>query len=166
MAWASPKRSIEYNDSEKYDRAVGVERNAPDYPPGMCFGIPMADLEKAGAEGGDPDDTMHFAAMGEVTNTMRDREGCRIEVELTQFAGEDGKFFELSRPCHICFCGPELEKLEMSDNAERGDMVHLIGTARLESVSDNEFMGKMASLQITELSYEDESAESRGGEDA
>ena len=82
---------------------------------------------------------------------------------VCDFVSEDGKFFDLSGPACICFTGAELAKVELSDNAERGDMIHLIGTARLESRSDNEFGGKSACLQVLELSYEDESAESRAG---
>ncbi len=162
-------RSVEYDDSEKYDRARAMVAGPmsvepPDYPPGLCFSMTMGDLEKAGGEGGMPDETMRFSAMGEVTNTFVGREDCRIEVELTQFAGDDGKFFELSQPACICFTAAELEKVDMSNDAERGDMLHIIGTARLESKTDSEFMGQMACLQITELNYvEDESEESREG---
>lgn len=158
-------RSLAYTDDELYDRAKGMpsDYTPPEYPGGMCFCIPKDDLEKAGGADAAPNQTMRFSAIGEVTNTFQGREDCRIEVELTQFAGEDGKFFELSSPAHICFCGPELEKVEMSDNAERGDMVHLIGTVRVESLSDNEYGGPTVSLQIIELKYEDASAQSREG---
>lgn len=159
-------KSVAYDDEELYDRSRGMppDYEPPEYPCGLCFSVSKADLAKAGGDGGEPGATMRFSAMGEVTNTFQGIKECRIEVELSQFAGEDGKFFELEHPAHICFQGPELEKVEMSDNAERGDMVHLIGTARLESISDQEYAdGPMASLQITELTYEDESAESRAG---
>jgi hypothetical protein len=159
-------KSLAYDDEELWDHSKGVPDNyePPEYPPGMCFCISKADLEKAGGNDAAPNQTMRFSAMGEVTSTFVGREDCRIEVELSQFAGEDGKFFDLSMPVHICFQSPELAKVEMSDNAETGDMVHLIGEARVESVSDSQFSeGPMVSLQITQMNYEDESEESREG---
>ena len=165
MSWAKEPRSLELNDEEKYDLMVGSMGPAmpepPDYPSNLQFQISKEDLATAGAEGGDVDDVMHFAAMGEVTSTFHGRDNCRIELEVTQFAGEDGKFFDLSQPVHLCLCGPELEKIALSDDAERGDMIHLIGKARLESRSNSEYGGDMASLQIIALTYEDESDESR-----
>lgn len=165
MAWSNEPQDLEYSDDEKYDRMRGMPDGyePPDYPQNLCFQISKEDLAKAGAEGGNIDDEMHFAAMGEVTSTFKGREDCRIELEITEFAGQDGKFFDLSQPMHICLCGQELEKIELSDNAERGDLIHLIGKARLESMSSNEYAGDMACLQITALTYEDESAESREG---
>lgn len=158
-------KSVAHDDEEMYDLAKGMPDSyePPEYPGGLCFCVSQEDLAKAGAEEGEPGDTMQFSAMGEVTNTFRGREQCRIEVELTEFAGEDGKFFDLSTPAHLCFTGPELEKVEMSDNAERGDMVHIIGEARLEHLTDSEFGGQMAGLQIIRMTYEDESSESRAG---
>lgn len=162
MGWAGLK-SVEYSDEEKYDRMAGPSMEPPDYPPGLCFMICKDDLVKAGAEGGEPNDTMRFSAMGEVTSVFQGREDCRIEVSLNEFAGEDGKFFDLACPACICLCGPELEKIELSGNAERGDMIHVIGTARLESMSSTEWGGDMATLQVVEMTYEDESEESREG---
>jgi hypothetical protein len=158
-------KSMAHDDEQLYDLAKGMpaDYEPPEYPTGLQFSVTKEDLEKAGGEGGEPNATMRFSAMGKVTSTFKDRENCRIEVELTEFAGEDGKFFELSRTTTICFQGPELEKVELSDNAERGDMIHLIGTARVESVASHEAFGDMATLQVTELNYEDESAESREG---
>lgn len=158
-------RSVKYDDEEQYDRSRNMpsDYEPPEYPCGLCFCITKADLEKAGGEGAEPDKTMHFSVMGEVTSTFLGREYCRIEVQLNQFAGDDGKFFGLETPACICFQGPELEKIELSDNAERGDMIHLIGEARIESVSDTEYGGAMVQLQITALNYEDESNEARKG---
>jgi hypothetical protein len=56
---------------------------------------------------------MRFAAMGEVTSVFKGMKDCRIEIELQQFAGEDGKFFDLSEPCSICFTNAELEKMDL-----------------------------------------------------
>lgn len=158
-------KSVAHNDEDMYDLSKGMPKDydPPEYPSGLSFCVSKEDLERADADGGEPGATMRFSAMGEVTSCFKGMDSCRIEVTLNQFAGEDGKFFELSQPACICFNGPELEKVELSDNAERGDMIHLIGTARLESTSSTEYMGDMACLQILELSYEDESHESREG---
>jgi hypothetical protein len=156
-------KSIEYDDDELYDReqaAKGMEGNVSSYPLGMQFRLCQTDLEKLEAEGSKPGATLRFAAMGEVTSVFRNKDGCRIELEISEFAGTDGKFFDLDEPTHICMCGPELEKIELEDDCERGDMIHLIGEARLESTADSEFMPG-ANFQITALTFEDESEESR-----
>lgn len=167
MAFKTALRSVGFDDEEKYDLAkkatLGADYEPPDYPSGLCFCISCGDLEKAEAVGGDPGDTMAFSAMGAVTNTYHDVDDCRIELELTEFAGDDGKFFELSMPAHICLTRAELEKIDLSSDAERDDTLHLIGTARLESKSSSEYGGEMCRLQITELNCEDESEESREG---
>ncbi len=166
MAWSNEPQSLEYNDEERYDRERGMpdDYESPEYPGNMCFSITMEDLEKAGCVNGDPDDEMMFSAMGTVTSTFHGRESCRIELEVAQFAGEDGKFFDLSQPVHLCLCESELEKISLDDGAERGDTIHLIGRARLENKSSSEYGGDMACLQITHLTYEEnESAESREG---
>jgi hypothetical protein len=158
-------KSTAYNDEEMYDmsRGMGPNYEPPEYPCGLCFCISKDDLEKAGGEGAEPNATMRFSAMGEVTSTFLGREDCRIEVQLSEFAGDDGKFFDLETPACICFTGPELEKVELSNNAEMGDLIHLIGEARVESISENEFSGGMVQLQVTALDYEDETAEARAG---
>ena len=117
---------LRYDDEELYDRSKGMppDYEPPEYPGGMCFCISKDDLEKAGGGDIEPNATMPFSAMGEVTSTFQGRDNCRIEVEINEFAGADGKFFDLSSPACICFQGPELEKVELSGNAERGDMVH------------------------------------------
>lgn len=149
------------SDDDRYDiEAQGVD--APDYPPTLCFCIDEKDLEQAGAAGGDIHDTMRFSAMGEVQSVNIRADWTRIELKLCEFAGEDGKFFGLTTPAHICLCDQELEKLDLDADCELGDMLHLIGTARLEGVSRSEF-AKQATLQIVELTVEDESQESREG---
>lgn len=153
-------RSMEYDDAEKYDRMT-PDVDGPDYPPGLCFSLREDDLEACGAEDGEPGDTMRFAAMGEVTSVFKGLKDTRIELQLGEFAGADGKFVELTEPAYICLCGPELEKMDLDANCERGDMIHLIGTARLESTSSTEFGGERCCLQIVELTFEDESEESR-----
>ena len=90
-------------------------------------------------------------------------DNCRIELQIGEFAGEDGKFFDLSSPCYICLCAPDLEKMEIEASCERGDTIHLIGTARMESSSSTEHGGDMVCLQVIEMDCEDESEESREG---
>lgn len=159
-------RKMAYNDYERYQRSGhgASDPEPPEFPPNLQFSITAEDLEKAGGEDGDIDDVMHFSAMGEVTSIVCIREMTRVELQVGQFAGDDGKFFELSQPAYISLCGPELEKMEMEANCERGDTIHLIGTVRYEGHSDTEYGGDMVTLQITELTAaEDESEESRDG---
>lgn len=164
MGFASLK-SMAHDDESLFDlsKGMGPGYEPPEYPGGLSFSMPMSDLEQAGAGEGKPDDTMRFSAMGEVTSVMNGREDCRVEVRLNKFAGADGKFFDLASAPTICLCDPQLEKMGLEADCERGDMIHLVGTARLESVSDTEWGGEMAVLQITELTFEDESQESREG---
>jgi hypothetical protein len=44
-----------------------------------------------------------------------------------------------------------------------GDLLHLIGMARIEHVSDDGFSGPRTMLQVTYMRVEDESSESREG---
>lgn len=173
MAFRQPLTSMAHNDDQLYDLAQGMPDSytPPDYPSTLCFTVPQAVLEQAGGADGDPDDTMPFSAMGEVTSIFRGRDDCRIELRLTQFAGEDGKFVELddnedmSWMCpSICLCASELERMNLEADCDLGDTLHLIGTVRLESLSNDGFSGEQARLQIVELSFiEDESSESRKG---
>lgn len=158
--------SMAHDDDQLYDMSQGMPEGyePPEYPMGLIFDVKAEDLARCGCEGGEPGDTMDFAAMATVTSIYKDMDGCRIELELTDLAGEDGQFCELSEPGYICLCERCLERLELEADCERGDMIHLIGTARMASRSDTEFGGERCSLQITDLSYlEDESAESREG---
>jgi len=166
-------QDMRHDDETLYDLAKGMPRDwePPEYPQGLSFQISEEDLAKAAAEDGEPGDTMRFSAMGEVTSIFKGIDNCRIELKLTQFAGEDGQFFDLDDggPAawlgapSICLCGPELEKLGLEADCERGDMLHLIGTARLDSSSSTEHGGDMHTLQIVEMTCEDESEESRDG---
>jgi len=134
----------------------------PEYPSGCCFMLCEADLEKAGLNvGGAIHATTRFSLMGEVTSVFEDANDCRVELCVKQFAGEDGKLFDLEMPGYICLRRSELDKLDIDADAERGDTLHLIGTARLESRSDTEYGGKSAALQIIEADVEDESQEAR-----
>jgi hypothetical protein len=155
--------SMALDDDQIYDLCKGTVEGyePPEYPNRLQFSMSAEDFAKADAEGGDPGDTMRFSAMAEVTSVMRGIDDSRIELEISMFAGEDGKFFDLTMPPCICLCGPELEKLGLDDDAERGDLLHLTGMLRMESVSDNEWSGRRVSLQITDLAFvENESDES------
>lgn len=156
--------SLAHDDDQLYDLAKGMGKDyePPEYPSACQFTLSREDLEQAGADMGDPGETMKFSAMGEVTSIHKDMDGCRIELQLGEFAGEDGKFFDLSTPSYICLCGPELEKMDLDSDCERGDTIHLIGMARLERSSSTEFADQVT-LQITDLTFEDESTESRMG---
>lgn len=166
-------RSMAHDDDELYDLAKDMPDGyePPEHPSGLRFTLPKAVLDAAGGSGGKPDDSMRFALMGEVTSVFCGREDSRVELLVTQFAGEDGKFVDIDdedseRPWmapSICLCGPQLEKLDLEADCDLGDLLHLIGTARLESIAKDEFCGERANLQITELTVEDESAESREG---
>lgn len=153
--------SMEYDDEEKLDRLIGPEIEPPDYPDGLRFTMAKGDLGKICAGNCAPGMVLRFAAFGTATSVYRDRESTRIEVSLTEMAGEDGKFVAMEQSPAICLCGPELEKLDLADECERGDTIHLVGTARVENTSSTEFGGDSIGLQITELSVEDESEESR-----
>lgn len=155
-----------HDDETLFDMSKGMpfDWTPPEYPSGLQFCVSKADLAKAGGESIEPDASMRFSAMGVVTSVLNGREDCRVEIELTQFAGEDGQFADLANPAPICLCGPELERMDLEADCECGDTIHLIGTARVEHVSSDEFSGERVMLQITELTYaEDESDESRDG---
>jgi len=156
---------MSYSDDDILDMPA-QDSDAPEYPCGLCFSISEDDLEKAGESEPEIGAKMRFSAMADVTSVMKYPDGERVELRITDFAGEDGKFFELSMPCCICLTDQELEKLCMdadcrpaSDDYE-GDMLHMIGTVRIDGVARSEF-GSSIRLQITEMSVEDESEESR-----
>lgn len=166
-----------HDDEKLYDMTMGMPQSMrdtyepPEYPEGLQFTLPKAVLEEAGGGDGKPDDRMRFSLMGEVTSVMQGREDSRVELKVTQFAGEDGKFIDLDDDDDampwmwpsLCLCGADLEKLGIEADCEGGDLLHVIGTARLESVSDDEFSGPRVRLQIIEARVEDESGESREG---
>jgi hypothetical protein len=161
MAWRNEPASMEYDDDEILDRLM-PDAEPLTHPPGLIITLDCDDLEKAAGASGSPGDILRFSAMGDVASVFRGEDGSRIELELCEFAGEDGKFFDLGRPAYLCLCSSELDKMDLDDDAERGDMIHLIGEARLMSTHDSAF-GRCASLQIERLTYEDESTESREG---
>lgn len=166
-------KSMAHSDEALYDlsKGMGKDYEPPGYPSGLSFSIPQSVLDEAGGEDGNPDDTMQFAVMAEVTSIFRGRDDSRVEMRVTQFAGEDGKFIDVSDDddnmpwmCpSICLQGADLEKLELEADCDLGDTLHLIGTVRLESMSNDGFSGERALLQITHLEVEDESSENREG---
>lgn len=157
-------RDMAYSDDEILDRKYPKEPEPPDYPVGLCFSISEKDLEEAGAPGGDHGDVMNFGLMACVTFVHESEDGCRIELEGGMFAGDDGEFHELETPAHICLTEDELSKLGLDSDCEIGDLIHLIGTARLSSRMRSEF-GNSCTLQITHLACaEDESEEDREAE--
>jgi hypothetical protein len=163
MGFRNEPVDLEYDDDEMLDRAMGQEYEPSSYPANLRFTICEADLEKAGGTGGSIGDTMPFSAMGEVTSVHASTEGNRVELVLKEFAGEDGHFFDLESCGYISLCDFELGKLGLDCDCDVGDTIHLIGEARLESVSRSDY-GELATLQATKLTFEDESDESRDQE--
>ena len=71
---------------------------------------------------------------------------------------------------HISLTEEELEKLDLSDDAEVGDMIHLMAMATITSISKNQTSGGCKcriELAITHLAVEDEDKEDEeeAGED-
>ena len=161
---SAPLKSMEYDDEEKVDRFLGPGVELPDHPPGLCFTMNKDQLEEISEGEAEPDAMLHFAAMGTVLSVTKDRkDGTRIELELAEFAGPDGKFEPLENPPAICLCDGEFDKLDVDDDCKKGDMLHLIGMARVERTNDPQFGEGSATLQITHLAVaENESEESRG----
>lgn len=163
MAWQKPPVSLEYDDDDILDRMVGQDVEPPSFPPNLCFSISEDELEQAAGATGNVGDCMAFAAMAEVSSVHISEAGRRVELTIKQFAGDDGKFFDLKMDGHICFCDYELDKLGLDCDCEVGDMIHLMGDVCLKAVHRSEF-GQTAELQITSLTFEDESTESRDEE--
>ena len=185
MAWHGTLYDMAYDDEELYDRAKAMKEGPavepPSHPYGLTFSIAPDKLAEAGLEDGEPGDTSDFSAMGEVTSCHRSTKDSRVEVRLTQFAGEDGQFVDLgaddassgetqaipfptSAAPTISLQQRELDKLGLDADCEIGDTIHLVGQVRLESTSKHEYGGECCQLQITHLaSVENESEESRDG---
>jgi hypothetical protein len=160
-----------HGDEQLYELSKGMpdDYDPPEYPQGLCFTLPMSVLQQVEADGGDPGDSMRFAVMAEVTSVFRSVDDCRVELRITDFAGDDGQFTDLGddddmpwMAPSLCLGAAELDKLGLEADCELGDTIHLTGTVRLESLSNDGFSGERARLQIIELTYaEDESAENR-----
>jgi hypothetical protein len=160
-----------HDDEQLYELSKGMpdDWEPPEYPCGLCFMLPASVLEQVEADGGDPGDTMRFGLMAKVTSVFRSMDDCRVELRVTDFAGEDGQFVDLDddddmpwMAPSLCLCAADLDKLGLEADCDLGDTIHLVGTVRLESLSNDGFSGEQARLQITELTYAgDESAENR-----
>lgn len=162
-------KSLKHDDDDLYEMSRGMpdDYEPPEYPTGCCFTLTKEALAEIGGDGGEPGQTIQFSAICEVTSVFRSVKDSRVELKVTELAGPDGQYFNTDNtdnpwlaPC-ICLRGAELEKIGLEADAEQGDLLHIFGSARLESLSSNEFSGEQASLQITDLDFEDESEEAR-----
>ena len=59
----------------------------------------------------------------------------------------------------ICLCGPELDKLDLDEMPDVGDVIDLRAFARVMSVSDSGNGNRRVELQIEQLACEDENDE-------
>jgi hypothetical protein len=158
---SGPLREMGYTDDEMLDHMIGPGAEMPEFPPGLSFTMDKATLEQIAEGEAAPGAMLNFAAMGTVLSVTRDRrEGCRIELELTMFAGPDGKFEALEGAPSICLCDGECEKLDLDDSCEKGDLLHLMGMARVERTNDPQFGDGTVTMQVTHLAcVENESEE-------
>lgn len=158
-----PSSSMAYDDDEILDRMMPGLPDVPDYPVGLRFTISDRVLELCDTDGDcGPGDTIRFALMGEAASVERKIDGCRIEIEIAFLALGEGTLTELDpmdRPC-LCLLDTELEKLDLDDAAERGDLIHMCGEARVDATNDPRYGDRTVTLQITDLQcVEDEDAE-------
>lgn len=169
MAWNAEAQSLEYSDDDILDRMTPDMPEPPSYPYGCRFDLSCDDVEEAAGEVGTPGETMRFAAMATVTSVNCSEGNSRIELQIEEFAGEDGKFFEIDQKGEetwrrfgcISLTGCELAKIDLAPDCALGDTIHLIGEIKLLGFDRHEDRGDVCSLQITKLTYEDESEESR-----
>jgi hypothetical protein len=161
--------SMAHSDDELFDMAkarAGISNDdVPEYPPGMRFTIHEADFEALGIGDVQPGANVRFAAFARATSVNRRTDGCRIEAQIEMLSLDEGEFVDLEeemRPS-ICLNEHDHERLDLDEEAQRGDMLHLIGTARVESTDDNRYMGRSVSLQIIEADVEDEDQEGEDG---
>jgi hypothetical protein len=159
-------RSMELSDDERFDwldrRSEPME--PPDYPPGMCFTVRESDFGALGVEGVAPGQTVDFAALARATSVSRDMDGCRVEAEIMLLSLGDGEMVELDdmmRPC-ICLDEGDHERLDLDEECESGDVLHLIGVAQVKSIGDSQWGGKTMCLQIIQACVEDEDRETMG----
>lgn len=62
----------------------------------------------------------------------------------------------------ICLCEDELKKLNLSDDVESGDMIHLVAMGKVTNVNksdDNGKKGVRVEITLTNMAVEDESHE-------
>lgn len=169
MAWSTEPASLEYDDDDMLDRMPFPEAEPPNYPYGCRFDLACDDVEEAAGEVGTPGESMRFSAMATVTSVHCSEGNSRVELQIEQFAGEDGEFFDITQKGEeewhkfgcISLTGCELAKIDLEPDCELGDTIHLIGEVKLLGFDRHEERGDVCSLQITKLTYEDESEESR-----
>lgn len=133
----------------------------PEYPMGLCFTVREENFEALDIGEVKPGDTVRFAAFARATSVNRRMDGCRVEAEIDFLSLGDSEMVELDEMCRPCLCLDENdhERLDLDEECERGDMLHLIGTAQVKSTDDTQWMGKCLCLQIVEASVENESDE-------
>jgi hypothetical protein len=177
MAAFRTLHSMELSDDEKLDHLEAAEKRRPmppevpdtvpppQYPPELQFRVREADFPALGLDPMPVAGTaVRFAAMVRATSVEHEIGGCRIESEIDFLKFGDGPFAELDpaqRPT-LAFTRPILARLDCAEDCERGHLLHLIGTARVESTGDTQWGGKNVTLQIVEMAVEDEDAESDG----
>jgi hypothetical protein len=157
--------SMALSDDEQYDwlraRQLGGDQAPPEYPSGMSFMVREDLFEQLDVDDPRPGDTISFAAMAQCTSVNRTMDGCRMECEIIILKLGDSDFVELPEMCRPCICLDENdhERLDLDeDSAERGHLIHMIGSVRVESTNDTAF-GGCVMLQVIEAACEDESQE-------
>lgn len=149
--------SLAHDDEQLWDMAkaragLGGD-DLPEYPPGLRFTVRECCFERLGIDGTvQPGATVKFAAMARATSVNRRTDGCRVEAEIDMLALDDGEFADLEegmRPS-ICLNEADHERLDIEDTAERGDLLHLQGTVRVESTDDPSWGDKSITFQILE----------------
>ena len=163
MAGFRQMADMAYSDDEILDRRMPQRPEPPEYPTELSFSVSQEVVERCGGEGEcRPGDTVRFAAMAEATAMSRKIDGCRIEVELTMLSLGDGQLTDLDegeRPM-LCLLDGTMERLDLDDEAQSGDLLHLIGTVRVESADESRYSaGRRLTLQIVEMCVEDEDQE-------
>jgi hypothetical protein len=164
MADFRPLKSMALSDDEIYDWAkarAGMSEEPPEYPPGMRFTVREGDFGALGVDVARPGESVRFAALARATSVRRDNDGCRMEVEIDFLSLSDSDMVELGeigRPC-LCLDQNDHDRLDLDDEVDRGDMLHLIGTAKVEAVEDTQWGGKALTLQVVEAAVEDEDLE-------
>lgn len=154
-----------HDDDQLYDMAkarAGIDdSDLPEYPSGLRFTVMECCFERLGIDTMEPGATVKFAAMARATSVNQRIDGCRIEAEIDMLSLDGGQLAELdegARPS-ISLDENDHARLDIEQGCERGDMLHLMGEARVEAVDDNRWMGRSVTLQITAADVESEDGE-------
>jgi hypothetical protein len=167
MAGFRQHASMAYSDDEILDQMRPSMPEPREYPGGLSFTISAEDVERCGGEGEcRPGDVIDFAMMIQASAVERKIDGCRIEGQIMMLSLGDNPLVEMPddgmRPC-ICLLDGDMERLDLDDDAASGDLLHLIGRARVEATNESQYSsGKRATFQIIEASVEDEDQEDAG----